>query len=410
MYMRAPYGSRKYSRNSGRRTPYTKRSVGKKRVKTPVKRAVAGAKRKASSLARAPAKKAVKRAVTANTRAITKIAKQVSKNSRRLDGEYQTKTGTSQVMQLNYKTPLALHLNNLNVGSQNTNPGSLNAEGPQWIRAQFNNGDKLSTSFDTLGHEDVTTAHMAPLDHANPMCNGGKCKWLGTELQFEIKGYTNDTRVEIYVVQEKKGHKLDPWGAVQGTNSPPPYMPNTLNQWKHLVGFNANRINYQQYRVLAKKKVYLNSRIFQQDEALQDTIEAAAGDTLDPVDDEARVDATTSPVKRCKIVLRPNKMLYQIKSSETELGVEKMNTDGNPRESHTQGPWSYDNQRPMANTWLIICTDNQEDLPTGPHAPLHPTGSYSALSYNALTVQVIRRNWWQDSHAPTLAHNQSNLV
>jgi len=353
----------------------------------------------------------VKRAVSANTRAITSLAKKVRSNSSKLDGAYQTKTGTSEPMQLNYKAPLALHLNNLNVGARNTSPSSLNAEGPQWIRAEFNNGDRLTTNYDVLGHENVTTSHMADLDHANPMCNGGKCKWLGTELQFEISGYTNDTRVEIYVVRERKGYKLDPWGAVQGTNSPPTYMPHTLNQWKHLVGFNANRVNHKHFQVLAKKSVYLNSRIFQQDEGIQDTIDGTVGADLDPVDDEARVQATTRPVKRCKIVLRPNQMLYQLKSSETELGTEKMNTDGNPRESGTQGPWSFDNQNPMKNTWLIICTDNQEDLPSGlVHGPLHPSGSYTPLSYNVVTVQCIRRNWWQDSHAPTQAHTATSLT
>ena len=52
----------------------------------------------------------------------------------------------------------------------------------------------MSTNNMLLGHEDVHTARMAPLDHANPMCNGPKCRWLGTELRFEFTGYVNDWR------------------------------------------------------------------------------------------------------------------------------------------------------------------------------------------------------------------------
>lgn len=341
-----------------------------------------------------------KLAALANSKAIAKLNQQVKRNTTRLDGEYQTKTGGSEIMQLNYRAPLCLHLNNLNIGARNTTASSLNAEGPQWIRAHFNNGDLVSTSYQLLGHENVRTAKMAPLDHANAMCNGPKCKWLGTELQFEFTGYTNDCHIGIYVVQEKRGPRSDPWGAIKGTNAPPVHMPYTLNQWKELEDFGPHRINYQRYRVIAKKKLYLNSRIYQQNETTQDVGDAVGADIAD---DEARVDATTRPIKRCSIKLRPKKMLYQIQSSQTETGTEKMDADGNQREQHTQGPWSFDNQLPLSNWWLIITTDNRADLPTTVES-MGVGHSHTPYSGNTLTVEVIRRNWWQDSHKPSLIH------
>jgi hypothetical protein len=303
-------------------------------------------------------------------------------------------------MQLNYKAPLCLHLNNLNVGARNTTFSSLNAEGPQWIRAHFNNGDLISTNNQLLGHEDVITAKMAPLDHANPMCNGPKCKWLGTELQFEFTGYTNDCHIGIYVVQERKGPRSDPWGAIKGTTSPPVHLPYTINQWKELEDFGGNRINYQQYKVLASRKVYLNSRVFQQNETLADAGEAIGADVAD---DEARILATSRPIKRASIKLRPNKMLYQMQSTQTETGTEKMDADANAREAHTQGPWSYDNQLPLNNVWLIITTDNRADLPSTIESAV-VGHSHSIYTGSTLTVEVIRRNWWQDSHKPSLIH------
>ena len=39
-----------------------------------------------------------------------------------------------------------------------------------------------------------------------------------------------------------------------------PVLPYTLNQWKHVLGFNANTVNYKQYRVLATRSLYFNSR------------------------------------------------------------------------------------------------------------------------------------------------------
>jgi hypothetical protein len=398
------YARSRVNRGSSRSKLTSARSISRtKRVTAPL----AKAKRRLDSAKgwRLAAQTYAKRgqpvlAAAANAKAIAKLNKQVKANKRQLDGEYQTKTGGSEIMQLNYKAPLCLHLNNLNIGARNTTASSLNAEGPQWIRAHFNNGDLISTSNQLLGHENVRTARMAPLDHANPMCNGPKCRWLGTELQFEFTGYVNDCHIGIYVVQEKPGPRSDPWGAIKGTNSPPVHLPYTLNQWKELEDFGPHRINYQRYRVIAKKKLYMNSRVYQQNETTQDVGDAVGADIAD---DEARVDATTRPIKRCAMKLRPNKMLYQIQSSQTETGTEKMDADGNARESHTQGPWSFDNQLPLSNWWVIITTDNRADLPT----TIESVGlghSHNPYSGNTLTVEVIRRNWWQDSHKPSLIH------
>jgi hypothetical protein len=59
-------------------------------------------------------------------------------------------------------------------------------------------------------------------------------------------------------VQQKKQYRLDS----QYTNrvashtladdvEMAPVLPYTLNQWKHVLGFNANTVNYKQYRVLS---------------------------------------------------------------------------------------------------------------------------------------------------------------
>jgi hypothetical protein len=385
------YGSSKRGSTGGSSAVGPARIVGPKRTKNKGMRGVR----------KTEARKFKKESVKSNARKITQLARQVKANKRQLDGEYQTKTGRSAIMQFNYKAPLCLHLNNLNVGARNTTASSLNAEGPQWIRAHFNNGDLISTNNQLLGHEDVVTAKMAPLDHTNAMCNGPKCRWLGTELQFEFTGYVNDCHIGIYVVQERKGPRSDPWGAIKGTNAPPVHLPYTLNQWKELEDFGANRINYQRYKVIASRKVYMNSRVFQQNEALAD-----AGDAIgaDVADDEARILATTRPIKRVRMKLRPNKMLYQIQSTQAETGTQVMDADPNPREQHTQGPWAFDNQLPLNNMWLIVTTDNRADLPSTIESAV-VGHSHSHFTGSTLTVEVFRRSWWQDANKPTLIHS-----
>jgi len=322
--------------------------------------------------------------------ALNSVFRQVKANTRRLDGVYQTITGVSPSIIVTAATPTGLHLNNLNVGAKtNGHPA-----GPQWFQASDNNP---VAEPQYIGVETRAMAIMKDQrNKAHPHCTGPKCKWLGTELQFKFEGFLDDTRVKIFIVQEKKQYRLDPWQQyttrMSDYNNPlkddvemAAHMPYTLNQWRNIIGFNANSVNYKQYKVLATKSLYFNSR---RTEAPSGHIEG----------DNAFVDATTKPVQYCSIKLKPNRMLYQLRSSQNEMGVMDDLTDPAPADAaHDQGPWSFDNQNPYANVFCIVTTDDESAL----------TGT---LTGDRVKFTCIRRNWWQDQIGPTMvgANNGTN--
>lgn len=377
---RAPNGSSQYRRTGGSRPSTARRTSGKKRAKTPVKRAVAGAKRKAATLARAPAKTAVKNAVIQNTMALNSVFRKVQQNTRRLDGVYQTITGVSPQIILTAATPTALHLNNLNIGAKtNGHPA-----GPQWFQASDN---EPVAEPQYLGVETRAMPIMKDQrNKAHPHATGPKCKWLGTELQFKFEGFLDDTRVKIFIVQELRKYKLDPWQQYTARQSNhvvsddvemAPHMPYTINQWKNILGFNANKVNYKQYKVIATRSLYFNSR---RSEAPSGTVEG----------DNGFVDATTKPVQYCSIKIKPNKMLYQLRSTYNEMGVHDDITDPAPADAdYDQGPWSFDNQDPHANWWAIVTTDDESALG-------------GTITGDRVKFTCIRRNWWQDQIGPTM--------
>jgi hypothetical protein len=312
--------------------------------------------------------------------ALNSVFRQVQANTRRLDGVYQTITGVSPAIIVTSATPTALHLSNLNVGGKTHG----HPAGPQWFQAS---DDNPVAEPQYIGRETRAMAIMKDQrNKAHPHCTGPKCKWLGTELQFKFEGYLDDTRIKIFIVQQRKQYKLDPWSQYTSRVAShtladdvemAPHMPYTLNQFKHLLGFNANTLNYKQYKVLATKSLYFNSR---RTEAPTGHIEG----------DNAFVDATTKPVQYCTMKIKPNQMLYQLRSTLNEMGVHDDINDPAPADAdYDQGPWSFDNQNPYSNVWCIVTTDDESAL----------AGS---LSGDRVKFTCIRRNWWQDQVGPTM--------
>ena len=65
--------------------------------------------------------------------------------------------------------------------------------------------------------------------------------------------------------------------------------------------------------------------------------------------DNAFVDATTKPVQYCSMKIKPNRMLYQLRSTLNEMGVhdrvhDDLTDPATADANYDQGPWSFDNQ------------------------------------------------------------------
>jgi len=367
----ARYGS---GRTSYSRAKYT-------RSKTRAKKAAR------TSLARKATPRTNRSLALRNKRTASAALKLARSNKQKLLGPHQSKTGISPPMYPIASQPLCLHLNNLNVGDANNTDQQHNVRGPNWMQAaMMADGDDISHP-NSLGYETVQTSLMGNSNEKQtPMCNGPSAKWNGTELQFKVEGFLDDTRVHFYVVQQKQHYRADPWHTENRFDSDPHYLPYTINEWQDLIGFNANRVNLSKYKILAHKSLYFNSRKTNPDTVFGNLAEFIAGTD----NDDQEVDATTKAVQYCTIKLTPRQMLYQIKSTEEENGLvdSAYSNEHSAQDSRLDhGPYSFENQHPNKNTWLIICTDDQSAV--------------EDWGGDSVRVTVIRRNWWQDKRRPT---------
>lgn len=359
------YG-RLYNKSSSRTTGRT--SYARYRSKS------TAAKAKATTAARfAPAKKA-KPTIRRNTTAINRNTARLNKLAAQQYGYYQTQTQISNALfNVTESTPAICQLTNLAHGAT-----GAHFKYPH----NYTNGLVSDSSLPDLQSFSVFTAPMMGdsdmienVQHHVP--NGNRLMWRMCELKFEVSGFLDNTNVDIWIVQERP-QRQDPWHT-RGTHGLPTHLPYTVPQFCGISGFTANRINYKKYKVLKHRHLFFNSK------PSSSLLDGTVGEVVSEGAQQATVDATTRHIKQCSIKWRPNMLLKQLKhsmSQNEDVMRDTPNMDGNTSFAGA-GSWHWDNIDPLQNIWCIITTDDSSTLG-------------STLDGDAVTVNVIRRNVWQD--------------
>jgi hypothetical protein len=267
--------------------------------------------------------------------------------------------------------PCCIHLNNLfhdsRLGPRVIRPHqSIITDHAQDVLDDYN----VAGTFTEIHH------HMhGGDDHTTPIPNGDVLLWKGTTLKIKVKGYVANTYCDFYIVKEKRQkYMLDPWRAEE-TSQRAHHMPYTLEQWRMISGpFTAQSVNKQQYDVISHKRIFMNSaRSISPGDVAAEAVDMA----------HSEIDPTTRNEKLVFFNLRPNKVLKVLDNSMSQMtGQQDFGIDADPNQDKTIGPWTYDNQNPYDNWWLI-CTTTDE-------------GGDIATPAHRMQMQVIRTNYWRD--------------
>ena len=198
--------------------------------------------------------------------------------------------------------------------------------------------------------------------------DGPVLKLLNASFQIKLSGFVEDTRCRILCVQQKR-IDADFWS--QRTAGM--FLPQQLCNMKRLAGFSPNDIDRRVFRVLADKRIYMNSK--------------GSSNLVDLNTNDNTVDGTTPPTRYCKINLRLNQVCRMLQKD----GINDDGDGDTDRHAHTKGGsdhphnaiWAFDNQHPLKNTWIIISTDDESTLG-------------ATFTGDAVGVQIIRKLTWQD--------------
>lgn len=191
------------------------------------------------------------------------------------------------------------------------------------------------------------------------------------KMEFEFKGFVDDTHVRIDIVRQKRMGTQDWFQDFQGSvrdNT----LPYCLKKFQHLAGFTQERIDPKAWQVLKTRKLYFNSK--------------GVSSLLDHAnEDYPTVESTTSYVKRCAITVPFNRMLkpldkggYGENYGQTD---QYMSTNGD----NTQGMFSWWNQAPTHNVFCIISCSDQSALG-------------ATLTGDAISCKIHRTSVWRDEH------------
>jgi hypothetical protein len=273
-------------------------------------------------------------------------------------------SGTGGSIHVTKDYPVCLHLNSLYSG-QTGEPKN------KWIQSNtivLGSHQPVMDDYNLINHpfEPLRSIMVDNSDYM-PRPNGPRILWKSTTLKFEFNAWVPETYVDIYIVQQRVGkHLPDPWDTIIDTNTPHghQYLPYTLPQWRNIGSkpMSGNWIDRSQYKILAHRKLYMDSvGDVPPTGFFHNTADAMLDATV--VQDNGRAahatkNATTNPVKWCSITIKPNMVVKQLKTATDNLGEENMGFNANPQEEKTDGPWSYDNIDPRQNIWAIVTTSD----------------------------------------------------
>jgi hypothetical protein len=249
---------------------------------------------------------------------------------------------------------------------QLNNPGS-GLHGPQLLRSTESNDYRNDRITDFAIQQDNILTDM--IEHVP---NGPKLLMKYVKLQFRVSGFLDTTRVRFDVVRQKKLN-FNIYDPHTGHN----FMPALLPGFKNTVGFTPHKIDRNTFQVLQSKTVYMNSR--------------ASSNILDTAEDRATTDATTPPVKIVNMYIPMNKVCRQLDSSmNEETMADNQDQDAHDEDGNrSKGTYSWDNQHPLANLWLVIGTDDESAV-------------LSQATGDRVLVDIIREVCWRDPVSTTM--------
>lgn len=287
-----------------------------------------------------------------NTQAVLSNARAIKKLQFNQWGRIQSQTSSTQGQVVLASSPVLFHV---------TNP-MCNHHGPYLWHMALTGASPTDKNFQL--YQAPGSIGMSENDET-VFPNGPVMKMLSATFQFKFTGYVDDTRIRVDFFRQKR---LDTDFYTQ--NSPDQFLPQTLEAFKNLAGFNPNQIDRAKFEILTTKYLYLNSK--------------GSANLLDHGQDRNTTDATTPPSKYCTVHLKLNKLLKMLRPPHLEEFGQEVPQGEDSTTHHPHGSmWCYDNQHPLSNIWCLISTDDE-------------TAIASAATGDAVTVEIIRKITFQD--------------
>ena len=291
-----------------------------------------------------------------NTRAVLSNARAIKSLQFNQWGRIQSQTSYTELQHVTSASPLLFHV---------TNP-LHDMHGPYLWHLSL--GVPLATG---RNFKLWQNQHSHALDQLDKTIypNGPLLKMLRATFEFKFSGYLDDTRIRVDFIRQKK---MDT--DFYNQNLSQQFLPSTLNGFTDLAGFNPNQIDRTKFQVLATRRLYINSK--------------GSANLADIAQDRTTTEATTAPAKYCKISLKLDKILKQLRTTVSEQGGDEPDYPPTDTSVHAtlhphKSNWSFDNQHPLSNIWCLISTDDATDIA-------------SAVTGDAVGVQIIRKLTWQD--------------
>jgi len=374
-----------------RRTPVTSKPTSKKTYSNFAKAAKAKRTQVARAASAKPGSASVKKLAVSNARAIARLKEAKYGPLQRNTSFMPAISGTGGSVHVTSDYPACLHLNSLYCG-QSGEPTN------KWIQSNtviLGSQQPVMDDYTLVNHPfQPQRSIMTDNTDFQPRPDGNNVLWKSTTLKFEFNAWVPETYVDIYIVQQKVGKKLpDPWDTDVNTVTPHghQYLPYTLPQWRNIGSkpMSGNWIDYNQFRVIKHRKIYMDSvnetpptgLIHTTADMVTDFIDAGAAHR----NASSTKSATTNAVRYCSITITPNMVMKQLKSAaQSSTGEDDLNFNANTHEDKTIGPWSYDNIDPRQNLWCIVTTSDPG------HDQLHDS--------HKVRFRCERINTWRDSH------------
>jgi hypothetical protein len=190
------------------------------------------------------------------------------------------------------------------------------------------------------------------------------------KLEFEFKGFVDDTHVRIDIVRQKRIGNTDWFNDRITVRSNT--LPYGVKKFENLAGFTQEHIDPKAWQVLKTRKLYFNSK--------------GVSSLLDNAnEDYPTVESTTSYVKRCAITVPFNRMLKPL--DKGGYGESYGSTDHymNTQNDDTKGMFSWWNQAPTHNVFCLISCSDQSELG-------------STITGDAIDCKIHRTDVWRDEH------------
>lgn len=308
-------------------------------------------------------KKTAGKARRTNTRGILANARAISRLTKKMWGPVQVQRSYTDIgNKITANSPWCFHV---------TSPGS------DYSAPYIYHRNPLGIA-SPIGQFKKFTGHQASEDAEN--IPNHPCFLKSVLLEFEFAGFVDDTHITVHLVQSKGIAKPDYYFEANTTANN--LLPKSLMQFTNLAGFTQERIDRKAFKVLASRRLYMNSRPMNPTAA--DVTSTILGAIVN--DNYPTVPATTRAVKRCRIYLPVNRELKVL-----DNGTPFQEPDGGTDHHRTftgvddKGIFSYANMDPKSQVWCIISTSDQTALD-------------AAFTGDAVQCTIHRTCTWRDPH------------